>query len=295
MQRTERLRVAPRISSLLVLAASLGLAPALPQNTSGGENPNYPARNPFYFEGKIDYELLRIDQPATAWEYLQRGIHRQDDLEDYHAAVEDYRQALELNNVDNGSCQIVNSLPANFGNLDPPPCMFTLRLRLGYLLIHDDPEESIRLFREVLDSDPLRLEVNFLIGEAYEILAEEAESQDEKEQYYRKAIEALQAELALTPPVDDPSLSPDEANNAHTHWLLAEIYEKQGEYGEAIGAFESYLKATEWHSDVLPWRIPLAEKKIEELRDMVTAESRGISLTVRTPSRGRVRRAAPSE
>ena len=295
MLRTERLGVALRISSLLVLAATTGLTPALPQNASGEDNPNYPARNPFYFEGKIDYELLRIDQPATAWEYMQRGIHRQDDLEDYRAAVEDYRQALELNNVANGSCQIVDSVPANFGDLDPPPCMFTLRLRLGYLLIHDDPEESIRLFKEVLDSDPLRLEVNFLIGEAHEILAEEAKSQDEKEQYYQKAIEALQAELALTPPVNDPSLSPDEANNAHTHWLLAEIYEKQGQYDEAIGALESYLKATTWHSDVLPWRIPLAEKKIEQLRDMVTAASTGILRRPRIPSRGRIRRAAPSE
>ena len=91
MRRTERLGVALRISSLLVLAATTGLTPALPQNASGEDNPNYPARNPFYFEGKIDYELLRIDQPATAWEYMQRGIHRQDDLEDYRAAVEDYR------------------------------------------------------------------------------------------------------------------------------------------------------------------------------------------------------------
>ena len=147
----------------------------------------------------------------------------------------------------------------------------------------------------MLDSDPLRLEVNFLIGEAYEILAEEAESRDEKEQYYQKAIEALQAELALTPPVNDPSLSPDEANNAHTHWLLAEIYEKQGEYDEAMGALESYLKATTWHSDVLPWRIPLAEKKIEQLRSMMKAESKEIFLEKRIPSRGRIRSAAPSE
>ena len=112
MRRTERHAVALRVLSLLALAAAIGVTSALAQNASVEDNPNYPARNPFYFEGKIDYELLRIDQPATAWEYMQRGIHSQDDREDYRAAIEDYRKALELNNVDNGSCQIVDSLPA---------------------------------------------------------------------------------------------------------------------------------------------------------------------------------------
>ena len=85
--------------------------------------------------------------------------------------------------------------------------------------------------------------------------------------------------------VNDPSLSPDEANNAHTHWLLAEIYEKQERYDEAIAAFENYLKATRWHSDVLPWRIPLAEKKIEELAEAKAAQN---PVGRRAP-RGRIR------
>ena len=38
-------------------------------------NPNYPRPNPFYFEGKIDWNLLKISQPSNAWEYLQEGIH----------------------------------------------------------------------------------------------------------------------------------------------------------------------------------------------------------------------------
>ena len=264
-------------------------APAQQQVTREN-NPNYPARNPFYFEGKIDYELLGIDEPANAWEYMQRGIHRQDDQEDYRGAIQDYRRALDLNSTENGTCQIVTAVPENFNTLDPAPCIFTLRLRLGYLLIHDEPEESIRLFREVLEIDPLRLEVHFLIAEAFEFLAEETADKQEQTELYLKAIEELRAELALTPPVSDPKLSPDEANNAHTHWLLAEIHEKLDNYNEAIEAFENYLKATRWHSDVLPWRIQLSQKKIEELRDrMAKAELAGDGVAPVAPSRARVR------
>src|SRR5437867_11571197 len=124
-------------------------------------NPNYPARNPFYFEGRIDYEKLGIVSPANAWEYAQRGIHRQDVLEDRAGAIEDYQESIRLNNLGKGSCQIVTSVPAeDFGKLDPPPCMFTVRLRPGYLQMHQEPEEAGALFREVLQTDPRRLALN---------------------------------------------------------------------------------------------------------------------------------------
>ena len=264
------------------------------QQTARETNPNYPARNPFYFEGKIDYELLGINKPSNTWEHMQRGIQRQDDQEDYHGAIQDYRRALELNSKENGTCQIVTSVPENFNTLDPAPCIFTLRLRLGYLLIHDEPRESIRLFREVLEIDPLRLDVRFLIAEAYEILAEETADKQKQTEIYVKAIEELRAELALTPPVSDPKLSPDEANNAHTHWLMAEIYEKLDQHNEAIEAFANYLQATRWHSDVLPWRLQLAEKKIEELRGMVNAQAVNASAGRTAPSRARTRAPARS-
>lgn len=277
--------------ALMMLGIGLGQQRGFSQ-VPRQENPNYPARNPFYFEGKIDYELLGIDEPSNAWEFMQRGIHLQDDREDYKGAIQDYRRALELNDMENGTCQIVTAVRENFNTLDPPPCIFTLRLRLGYLLIHDEPEESVRLFREVLEIDPLRLDVRFLIAEAYEFLAEETADKQEQTELYLKAIEELRGELALTPPVNDPKLSPDEANNAHTHWLLAEIHEKLDKYDEAIEAFENYLKATRWHSDVLPWRLQLAEKKIEELRGM--ANSQAIRAPVRSASPARARTRAPA-
>lgn len=277
-----------RYLALMILSMALGQQLGFSQATREN-NPNYPAPNPFYFEGKIDYELLGIDQPANAWEFMQRGIQSQDDQEDYSAAIQDFRRALELNNKENGTCQIVTAIPENSNTLDPPPCIFTLRLRLGYLLIHDEPEESIRLFREVLEIDPLRLDVRFLIAEAYEFLAEETADKQEQTELYLKAIEELRGELALTPPVNDPKLSPDEANNAHTHWLLAEIYEKLDKYDDAIEAFENYLKATRWHSDVLPWRVQLAEKKIEELSSGAKSQLIRAPAGPAAPGRARVR------
>ena len=161
----------------------------------------------------------------------------------------------------------VTAAPAeDFGKLDPPPCMFTVRLRLGYLRMHDEPEEAVALFREVLQIDPRRLEVNSLIGEAYGISAEKAESSDERHRLYRQAIAAYQAEIDLSPVTPQTiSLTGDEANNAHAHWSLAGIHEKLGDTPSAISEYELYLKATKWHSDVYPWRIPLAQKKIEQL------------------------------
>ena len=50
------------------------------------------------------------------------------------------------------------------------------------------------------------------------------------------------------------------------HWELAGVYEKLEESASAIAEYELYLKATKWHSDVYPWRIPMAQKKIAQLR-----------------------------
>jgi tetratricopeptide (TPR) repeat protein len=231
-------------------------------------NPYYPTRNPFYFEGKIDYEKLQIASPSNAWEYMQRGIYRQDDQEDFNGAIADYRQSIALNNLAKGTCQVVTSVPAqDFGKLDPPPCMFTVRLRLGFLLMRGSPTESISLFREVLKIDPQRLEVNSLIGEAFEIAAAHAKTGDERRRYYAQAIAAYQGELALSPvTAQTRALTGDEANNAHVHWALAGIYEKLGDSVSAIAEYELYRKATAWHGDVYPWRIPLAQKKIDQLR-----------------------------
>lgn len=250
---------------LIVLAA-----PALVygQTLFQQANPNYPVRNPFYFEGKVTWEKLGVAAPSNAWEFMQRGIHRQDDLEDLDGAKADYAKSLDGNRMENGTCQIVKSVPAaDFGKLDPPPCMFTVRLRLGYLLRKENPLEAIRLLTEVLQIDPLRLGVNQLIGEIWAGKAESAANDQDQQAAYEHAIQAFHAELALSPVTPETiALTGDQANNAHTHWTLAGIYEKLGRYSEAINELYDYLKATKWHSDVYPWRIALAAKKIDQLR-----------------------------
>ena len=219
-------------------------------------NPNYPKRNPFWFEGRIDWELLKIDQPSNAWEYAQRGIHKQDDLEDNAGAIADYRMAVSLNSLQDASCQLVTAAPTGFGQTtDPPPCMFTARLRLANLLRKDAPEEAIGLLREVLRIDPLRLGVNALLGDSLVAMGQP-----------QQAVAAYQAELALSPVTDlSRKLTGDEANNAHVHWALAGVYRSLGQPADEMQELDLYLKATRWHSDTYAWRIPLARARLQKL------------------------------
>lgn len=269
-----------RTCACLMLAAGLGGPGAAQTTTSSGAfvpgvtyqnfNPNYPKPNPFFFEGKIDWEKLGITQPANAWEYMQQAIHKQDDLGDIPGAIADYQQALDLNSLTKGTCQLVTAATLVNGvlpsTLNPAPCMFTVRLRLAYLLREDAPETAIALYKEVQQIDPLRLDVSALLGEVYIIEAKEAGTPADSQSAYNNAIAAFNAELALSPVTPDyTALTGDEANNAHVHWSLAEVYEKLNRPADAIHELNLYLKATKWHSDVYPWRIQLAQKKIAML------------------------------
>jgi len=262
------------VRAFLLTAALLSPARTFAQDqkytpgvTYQGTNPNYPVRNPFHFEGRIDWDLLKIDQPSNAWEFAQRGIHKQDDLEDFVGALADYRKAISMNSLAEGSCQIITSAPVGFGqNTNPPPCMFTVRLRLGNLLKHDSPQDAIALFQEVLKIDPLRLGVNAFIGEAYTNLAASADD-DGRAQLLQSAVAAYQAELAMSPvTAQSVKLTGDEANNAHVHWALAALYQKLAQFSDAASELDLYLKATKWHSDTYPWRIDLAQKRILKLQ-----------------------------
>lgn len=246
-------------------------SPYIPGFTFQTFNPNYPMPNPFYFEGKIDWEKLNITQPANTWEYMQRGIHEQDELGDLPSAIADYEQSLSLNSLTGGTCQLVTSatllgpdlLPAK---LTPAPCMFTLRLRLAYLLRETDPAKAISLYQEVLQIDPLRPDASALMGEAYVIQASQTQDPAAQAAAYQNAINAFQAELALYPVTPQyTALTGDQANSAHVHWSLAELYQQLGRNTDAVNELQLYLLATQWHSDVYPWRILLAQKKIQAL------------------------------
>jgi tetratricopeptide (TPR) repeat protein len=261
---------------ILLFAAAVASAfaqaptgPYVPGVTYQTDNPNYLNPNPLYFEGKITWELLKIDQPSTFWEYLQRGIHYQDDLENIKLALPDYEKALAGNSLQNGTCQLITAatlvngaLPAT---LNPPACMFTIRLRLGYLLRDTDPQRAITLFQEVLQIDPLRLDANALIGETYLGMAKAAATDADTNTALQNAVAAFKAELALSPVTADyTALTGDTANNAHVHWSLAEAYQQLGDTANTKSELRLYLEATQWHSDTYPWRIQLAQKMMSQ-------------------------------
>lgn len=253
---------------LLILGAGTmfaqqGYAPGEFQST----NPNYPVRNPFYFEGRIDWDLLKIDQPSNTWEYAQRGIHEQDDLEDFAAAIADYQTSISMNNLQNGSCQLITAAPTGFGQkTNPPPCMFTVRLRLANLVKTTDPNTALQLFNEVLAIDPLHLGVKAMIGATYASLGDNASNAADAQEFYQDAVTADQAELALSPITElSRNLTGDQANNAHVHWALADLYDKLGEAKNEITELDLYLQATKWHSDTYPWRIQIARGRLQKL------------------------------
>jgi tetratricopeptide (TPR) repeat protein len=235
----------------------------IPGVTYQTANPNYPIPNPFYFEGRVDWNLLKITQPSNAWEYAQRGIYRQDDLEDYTDAIADYQQSIAMNNLGNNTCQVVTKAPT--GPMNPPPCMFTVRLRLAGLLMAQQPAAAIELYQEVLAIDPLHLGVHAAIGETYVTMAEQATDPTTVPGLYQQAITQYNLEIALSPVTPlQTQVTGDTANNAHVHWALAEIYETLNQPANEMSELSLYLQATKWHSDTYPWRIQLAQIRMQQ-------------------------------
>lgn len=245
-----------------------GTGAYVPGVTYQSDNPNYLNRNPFYFEGRVDWNLLRITTPATPWEFVQRGIHNQDDLQDNAGAIADYQTAISQNSLSNGTCQIITTAAATVPNatLNPPPCMFTPRLRLAHLMLDTNPDVAIGLYQQVLQIDALRLGVNAFIGEAYDVKAADAADAVSQTSFLKSAIAAYQAELALSPVTAQyTALTADKANNAHVHWALAADYALLGDAANQATELQAYLDATQWHSDTYAWHIQLAKARLAKL------------------------------
>jgi len=253
------------LPAAVVFAQGSTSAPYVPGVTYQATNPNYPQRNPFYFEGRVDWNLLNITTPSNAWEFAQRGIHKQDDLQDTAGAIQDYEQAISMNSLANGTCQLVTTAPTT-GTLNPPPCMFTVRLRLAELIQQSSAENAIALYQEVLTIDPLHLGVHAAIAQVYTNMAATETVAANATADYNQAITEYQAELALSPVTPaTTALTGDEANNAHVHWALAEIYRTMGNSLQETSELNLYLKATQWHSDTYPWHITLAKARLAAL------------------------------
>jgi tetratricopeptide (TPR) repeat protein len=260
----------PLLSQTLPPSATTFADPSkyVPGVTFQSTNPNYPIRNPFYFEGRVDWGLLKITTPSNAWEYAQRGIHEQDDLEDIPDAINDYNTAISMNNLTNGTCQLITSSVTGFGqSVNPPPCMFTVRLRLGNLLKASNPQQAISLFNQVLQIDPLRLGVNAMIGDTYQGIANATSDPVAQTAALNQAVAAYKAELLLSPITPlSVSLTGDMANNAHVHWSLAEVYQQLDDPIDQANELTLYLQATQWHSDTYAWRIQLAQNRLVKIQ-----------------------------
>jgi len=254
-------------TSVVAWAQSSPSTPYVPGVTYQTTNPNYPQPNPFYFEGRIDWNLLNITTPSNAWEYAQRGIYEQDDLQNNSLAIQDYQQAISMNSLQNGTCQIITkALPTTPGPISPAPCMFTVRLRLAGLLKESATQQAISLYREVTQIDPLRLGVHAAIAETYAEIAAAEIVPASATADLNQAVTEYQAELALSPITPlSTALTGDTANNAHVHWSLAAIYHTLGNSSQEASELNLYLQATQWHSDTYPWRIALAKARLAGL------------------------------
>ena len=145
--------------------------------------------------------------------------------------------------------------------------LFTVRLRLGNLLKSTNPQGAIDLFNEVLEIDPLRLGVNAMIGDAYQLIAKATSDPVAQAAVLQQAVEAYQAELALSPVTPQSiALTGDLANNAHVHWSLAQIYQQLGDLPAQASELNLYLEATQWHSDTYAWRIQLARNRLASIQ-----------------------------
>jgi tetratricopeptide (TPR) repeat protein len=260
-------------------------APYVPGVTYQATNPNYPQPNPFYFEGRIDWNLLKITTPANAWEFAERGIYKQDDLQDTAGAIQDYQQSISRNSLTNGTCQIVTGAIPTSGVLNPAPCMFTVRLRLAGLLQQSNPQQAIALYQEVVKIDALKLGVHEAIAKTYAGMAATDTTAAKKTSDYNNAIAEYQAELALSPVTTlTTNLTADLANNAHVHWALAAIYQTLGNSTQEASELNLYLQATQWHSDTYPWRIALAKARLTVL---------GVTPALKSSDSGKPETAAP--
>ncbi len=186
-----------------------------------------------FFEAKVHWPSLKLDAPRTAWEFAQRGMYRQDDLEDVAAAEADYREAIAMD-----------------GHL------LIARARLGTILLKragtetssaarvNLAAEAIDQFDEVLHEQPFRPGMHKKIAQAY-VLQYQAQGDPARADM---AVTAYRAELAQAP------------QNQSVHYELAFLLNGLGRGTEARTHIDRYLELAALHGDPYPYKILAAEQ-----------------------------------
>lgn len=201
------------------------------------EQPENPV---FFFEGKVDWLLLEIAEPRTAWEYTQRGIFLQDDMEDVEAALEDYLQAEEL----------LEEIAERLNDPTLPERLLILHFRLGSIYLERGSyQEAIHEFEILLGEDPELSGVNRHIAEARRGLGELA-----------NAYAAYQEELRNNP-LNQKTLY------ELALFLLEPEVRLEGVDQEALAREHllTYLQEAAFHCDTYPYKILKADKLVREL------------------------------
>lgn len=219
--------------------------------------------NPEFFAiVKTDWPTLGIAQPRTAWEFVQRGIYYQDDLENEEAGRLDYEHALEL-------------LEHLAEELDDPslPERFThIHFRLGPIYLHrGEYERAIEHFEVLLHEDPELEGINREIAIAFVGLGEEAEHEGDHakaEEYFHEAYEHFEAELENGCFTRLGQLHCNQLTTfEYAEFLLEPEVEIEGvdQHARARELLENYLMRAVEHCDTYPLRIIEADHLVKEL------------------------------
>jgi len=209
---------------------------------------------PLFAIAKTDWPLLGIAEPRTAWEYVQRGMYRQDDLEDEDAAYEDYVHAEEL----------LEEIAHRTGDETLPERLLLIHFRLGPIYLHRGMwEDAIRHFDYILEEDPEAEGIHREIDLAYHGMAEELlheGHEDEAQEAFHKAYEYFEHEYEIAP------------HNQLTLYEFGEFLlepevhlEDVDQEAMALDLFQRYLARAEQHCDTYPLRILKIDKEARHL------------------------------
>ena len=201
------------------------------------EQPENPV---FFVEGKVDWLLLEISEPRTAWEYTQRGMFMQDEMDDVNAAMEDYLHAEEL----------LEEIAERLDDPTLPERLLILHFRLGSIYLNRGSyRDAIHEFELLLEEDPEISGANRHIAEAHVGLGE-----------FGQAYAFFQQELHTSP------LSQKTLYEVAMFLLEPEV-QLEGVDQEVVAReyLQTYLQEAAFHCDTYPYKILKVDKMAREL------------------------------
>ena len=206
-----------------------------------GARPNPQAETPaLYFEARAHWPSLGIETPRTAWEYAQRGIYRQEQLDDLAGALEDYHRAEALDDH-----------------------LLIVQARLAYLALERGRaaeregapsdadlayQEAIARYDAVLYEQPDRQGLRLRVAEAH-LGRARAGTPDEA----GRAEATLREELTLAP------------TQQVAFYMLGMLYAEQGRAPEAREMLEAYLDESARQGEPYPYKRLEAQRVLQDL------------------------------